>query len=104
MQNRFLLYPEADNRDEVQQSKRIRVLVAKQSLIIREFIDTEKRSGRIFFSSFNRDNDDIAGNNSSTDAAVPFSVSRVRWLDERRGCFALCQAKLPRSERRYFTS
>lgn len=44
-----------------------------------------------------RDNDDIVDNNSSTDAAVPFSVSRVRWLDERRGCFALCQARLPQA-------
>lgn len=44
-----LEYSEADNRDEVQQRKRIRVLVAKQSFIIREFIDTEKHSDLFFF-------------------------------------------------------
>lgn len=63
---------------------------------MRELIDIKKRVGRFSF-FFNRDNDDIVGNNSSTDSAVPFSVSRVRWLDERRGCFALCQARPPQA-------
>lgn len=63
---------------------------------IREFIDDIEK--RHFFRSFlflffNNDND--GGNNSSTDAVVPFSVSWARWLSERRGCFALCQARLP---------
>lgn len=58
-------------------------------------LSTPRNTPVFFF--FNRDNNDIVGNNSSTDAAIPFSVSRVRWLDERRGCFAFCQEKLPQS-------
>lgn len=58
----------------------------------------------ILFFFFNNDND--GSNNSSADAVVPFSVSWARWLSERRGCFALCQAGLPQENggSKYFTS
>lgn len=52
----------------------------------------------VFFTGDNNDDEDGRGNNSN--ALTPryrFPLAARGWLGERRGCFALCQARLPQA-------